>query len=358
MLVLKLLTAWLAVTCLVPGVALAEEASPRPGGAPSRELVFLTWSDYIDPDLLAEFERACGCGVKQVYFETDTRRDEILAERNGTGFDLVLASGVALKSYARLGWLEPLAIEKIRNLRHVDARWRSAMPQAEDYGVPYFWGTLGVAFRQDLVDGDILSWMDIFRPASDVSGKLVMLDDGRDLVTMALKALGHSLNTQDRSELREAERLLIEQRPHVKSYAYVSLSEESGLVSGEVVAATVYNGDALMLQEHEPNIRFLVPREGTNLWVDYLLVPRSSRNKDLAWQLIDFLNEPANAARNAQFVHYATPNQAARDLMPSDYLEDPVIFPGEEILAKSEFYTRLTPRVMKLRNSIHARVTQ
>lgn len=185
-----------------------------------------------------------------------------------------------------------------------------------------------------------------------------MIKSARDAIGMALKALGHSANSTDARALDEAEQLLLEQRPHVKSYTYVSLGEESDLVKGGIVAAMIYNGDALMLREHNSEIVFTVPREGGALWVDYLTVPRASPRKALAARFIDFLTEPRNAARNADFVHYATTNRGAEKLLPPEYFAEPVIYPPKDVLARCEFDAELAPRVVKRRNDIFARVLQ
>jgi spermidine/putrescine transport system substrate-binding protein len=173
---------------------------------------------------------------------------------------------------------------------------------------------------------------------------------------MALKSLGHSANTEDRKAIREAARVLRAQRPFVRSYEYVSLTEESALVSGEIWASMMYSGDALMVQEFHDDIVYVVPEEGGNLWVDYLVVMQSSPRKDLVAKFIDFLNRPEVAARNAEFVFYATPNTAARAHLSKGYFDNDVIHPDEAVLSRSEVYRELPPRVQKTLNSEFAQI--
>ena len=130
------------------------------------------------------------------------------------------------------------------------------------------------------------------------------------------------------------------------------------LVRGEARAAMVYSGDAMMVAEHNENIAYVVPEEGSNLWVDYLAVLKRSRQKQLAMDFINFLNEPENAAQLAQFVYYATPNREAEKRLPKEFLEDPVIYPDQNVLAKSEFYRELPPRVQKRYNAVLPRVIE
>jgi spermidine/putrescine transport system substrate-binding protein len=183
-----------------------------------------------------------------------------------------------------------------------------------------------------------------------------MVSDSRDVIGMALKALGYSANSTNERELAEAEQLLLKQKPYVRNYAYLSMGQESVLVKGDVWMVMMYSGDALMLKEHNPEIMYVVPREGGNIWVDYIAILRSSANKDLARQFINFINEPQIAARLAQFVYYATPNQAAEKLLPKEFLENPIIYPPEEVIEKSEIYEPLSVEAVKARNRIYFRV--
>jgi len=320
------------------------------------ELLVLNWPNYLDPDLVERFERQYGVKVREVYFEGDDQRDEMLVNSDGAGYDVVLVSGNMLQTYLRSGWLEPVTEVQVPNLKHVSPRWRNAFPAADGFAIPYTWGTLGIGYREDLVPEPIESWMQLFRPAEPLQGRIAMLSHNRDLVGMALMALGHSSNSQNAQELIEAEELLLAQRPHVRTYGYIGLTPDSAMVSGEIVASMMFNGDALMLQEFEPGIRFGVPREGGNLWVDYFVVMSRSIRKDLAFAFVDFLNDPKNAAQAAQFVYYATTNESAEKLLPGDFRTDPVIYPSPETLERSEFFKPLPPRIIGRYNSITANV--
>jgi len=324
--------------------------------AAPQELVFLNWSDYMDLELLAEFEKKHGVKVKQIYFEHDEARDNILVEADGKGYDLAIVNGGNMTAYRQRGWLASINEADVPNLKHVDRRWITAFDAAVGHAAPYFWGTLGIGYRSDLVSEPITSWMQLFRPPERLQGRIGMIGDPTDLLGMALKALGYSVNSANPQELAEAERLLITQKPFVRTYSYVSLSEGSSLVTGDVIASMMYSGDALMVAEHQSDIVYVVPEEGGNIWVDYLVVMEGSTNKKLAKLFIDFLNEPENAARLAQFVYYATPNLAAERLLPREFLDDPTIYPSSDVLKKSEFHAELSPRADRSRNTIFSRV--
>lgn len=320
------------------------------------ELKVLTWSDYIDPEVVAEFEAATDIKLTFVYFETSEARDDLMIASGGTGYDLILVNDYALRLYRQRGWLAPITTAEAPNLRHIAPRWLPGEQQGPQYGVPYFWGTLGIAYRADLIGKPITRWMDLFEPPAELQGRIVMIKDTRDLIGMALCARGHSVNSTDPRALADARELLLRQKPHVKAYSYVSLNEESALVTGEVWAAQIYNGDVLMLQKHHPEIRFIAPEEGTNLWVDMWAVAAQSNRKAAAFKFIDYINDPETAARIAEFVHYATPNRAAASILPEDYHADPVINPPEEVLQRSERYELLPPRIMRDWNTVFAEI--
>ena len=340
-----------AIAALLAVLATAAPLAGDPEGTPQR-LVFLTWADYIDPELVEQFERESGTRVELAYFESDDRRDEILAGNDGRGYDVVLVNGLMLSAYAERGWLAPLPVTAMTGLEQIENRWRTAFPAAERYGAAYFWGTLGIGYRRDLVPDGFDSWQDFFAPAEALRGHISMLKSSRDVVGMALKSLGHSANSDDRTAIREAGRLLQAQKPFVRSYEYVQLGENSSLLSGEVWASLMYSGDALMLQEHSDDIEYVVPDEGGNLWVDYLAIAQESPHRKLAARFIDFLNRPEVAARNAEFVYYATPNRAARAYLSDEYFANPVIHPSESVISRSETYRELAPRAQKTLNSI------
>lgn len=353
----KLAGAFAAAAALVlHGLVVAAAPARADVDFNGQELTFLTWSDYIDTGVVAEFEKRFNARITFRYYESDQARTEILATANGHGIDLILVSGSDLNQYARRGWVAPLDDLDIPNRKNVDPRWFSEFEGGSVYGIPYFWGTVGIAYRRDLVPAPITSWSQLLNPPPELNGKILMNKDARELLAIANLALGHSVNSSDLGQLRQARRLLQAQAPSVKDYSYVSLTENSALVTGEAWATTIYNGDVLMLQEHNDRIAYAQPREGSILWVDYLTVTATSQKKRLAAAFINYLNEPKNAARLAEYVYYATPNAAAKEHLSQEYFSNPVIFPSNEQQARMTHLKPLAPRATKFANSLMARL--
>jgi spermidine/putrescine transport system substrate-binding protein len=348
-----------SATCLVASccVALASVLLPSVGSPEDgEELIVLTWVEYLAPALVAEFEQETGATIRFSYFGSDEHRDEILATNIGRDYDVVLVNGASVPTYVARGWLAALSPKSLPNLKHIDRRWRSAYAGTEEFAVPYFWGTLGIAYRKDLIPQGLSSWKEFYQPPESLRGRISTLKSRRDIVGMALKALGHSANSSDRDEIRAAGRLLAAQKPFVRLYGYIDVDEKSPLVTGEVWASMVYSGDAGQLRPHGMQIEYVVPEEGTNIWCDYFAVLQSSSRKELAAKFIDFMSRPDVASRNSIALKYASPNAAARARLPEADLADTIMNPTEEVVSRSEMYQRLPPRAQKLVNSIYATI--
>lgn len=319
-------------------------------------LKIYTWSEYIDPEVVTEFEEEFDATLIFNYFESDQARDEELAAVAGRSYDLLLINSVQVERYGKRGWVDPIDWAAIPNARHLDPKWMSAFAGVETYAVPYFWGTLGIAYRQDLFPDGFNSWMDLLKPEESLRDRIIMINDSRELTALALKAAGHSANSSETGHLSEAHNLLMAQRSYVQQYAYPTLGEDSALLSGEVWAASMYSGDVMMLQDQDERIEYSLPKEGGLMWVDYFTVAQSSDKKMLAHQFLDFINRPSIAARLAEWVYYATPNMAAAKLMPGEYLDNPVINPTPSQLIDSEFIQPMPSRARKKVNAIGAQL--
>lgn len=327
--------------------------------APPQELTFLNWSEYIDPELVIKFEDQFNAKIRLVTFDSDDSRDQLLVSTEGENFDVAVVDGNSIPAYISRGWLANVSEREIPTIKHIIPKWGTAYEGADEYAVPYFWGTVGIAYRSDLVKTPITSWMDILKPHEELHEKFFMLPQSRELVDIALKALGYSVNSSgDPGVYKQAKKLLLEQKQYVKKYDVPATHERSSLISGEILAAATYSGDALALKEFNENITFVVPSEGTILWVDYLVVMAKSEKKKLAMDFINFLNEPQTAAAHAEYMYYASPNAEAEKLLPEEFLSDALIYPSDEIIKKCEIEHKLPARNYKTRNSIFMEVTR
>jgi spermidine/putrescine transport system substrate-binding protein len=346
----------ICLLCLCSFVYIANVVADPQTSDAKQKLVFLNWGEYLDPELTEKFEQLHDVELIEFYFESDEGRDQLLAENDAQGYDLIMLNDLNVEVYAKRGWIDPLDKEKIPNLKQIDQYWIDIVPGAEEYVVPYFWGTIGIAYRTDLVKEPITQWKQLLNPAPHLQGQIDMINDGRCLVSAALLSLGYSPNSADVTQINEAKAILLAQKPYVKEYTVLEVGEGSELLSGSVIAAMTYNGDAVSTMDNSDNVEFVVPEEGTVLWIDYLTVAKASQNKDLAHAFINFLNEPENAAQLAEYMFYASPNKGAEKLLTPELLENPLVYPPAELMQKSAPLTPLPPRAIKQINTIAVQV--
>lgn len=274
-------------------------------------LQLFIWEEYIDPEVLAEFEKETGIKVVESNYGSN---EEMLAkvQASGGGYDLVVPSDYAVQLMARQGLLAPLDKAKLPNLQHLNPRFSNPVyDPGLQYSVPYLWGMTGIAYLTDRVDPAPESWAALFDPvqAAKYAGLISILDDNREALGCALLYLGLSPNSTDPVEIRRAGDVLRAQKAFVQKYD--SESFEDSLAAGSTVLIQGWSGETIVAQGENENVRFVLPREGALLFVDNIAILASSKQQDAAMALINFLNRPDIAARICNFVMYATPNQAA-----------------------------------------------
>ncbi len=317
-------------------------------------MVILNWVDYLAPQVEAAFEAETGHTLKTVYFDKDNERDEILVSAAGKNFDIAIMDNVAVKQFTKSGALHPLPDALYDN---IDEEWRSACGNT---GLPYFWGTLGLAYRLDKFDSPPRSWRALMMPAPRIKGHIAMQTDSVDLLLPALKTLGLPMNTENIDDLKRAYHLLQEQQSSVLTYEYIVSYYDTAADKDDIYLALVFSGDqnSLNLGEPSPRWGYSIPEEGSSLWLDCLVILDSSDHKPAAEQFLAFINRPDIAALNAEVVGPATPNTPARALLDAGILNDEATYPPQSVIKNSTRYHLLTPETIGLRSRIVNAVTQ
>jgi spermidine/putrescine transport system substrate-binding protein len=308
------------------------------------QLNLFIWPDYMDPELIEEFEAAYGVTVAIDYYDTNEAMIAKL-QAGGTGqYDLVVASDYAVEVLRGESLLEPLDHALLPNLGNLAARFRDApFDPGNVYTAMYQWGTSGLGIRSDLVEGGEpeASWRLVFDPAAQ-AGPFTMLNDPRETIGAALIYLGHSANSTDTEELAEAERLLVAQRDRVLTYAPFASARDL-LASGDAVVAHNFSGDILMVAGEVPAVRYVIPSEGSVVWTDNLAVPAGAPNPRLAHAFINFILDAEVGARLSNWTRYASPNEAAMASLDPELLADPAVYPDSAVMARLEFLRDLGP---------------
>ncbi len=307
---------------------------PRAGATEEEaKLNFYNWDTYIGEDTLEDFKGASGIDVKMDLFADNDELFTKLKEGN-PGYDLIVPTNDYVERMIAADMLVELDHALIPNASNLDSNFRDAEFDAgRKYSMPYMWGTIGIGYRKSKVAAPPDSWKWLFDSDAH-SGRIALLGDASPVMQMGLKYLGHSLNVTDMNLIKQVEDLLIKQKPHIKVFA-----KDNGqdlLLSGEVDLTMEWNGDILQVMAEDDDIGYVVPKEGGLLWQDCLCIPKGGRHPTNAHKFINYILEAQPGADIANFIQYATPNAAAKALLPEEYTTNPAIFPPDEVTQRSE----------------------
>ncbi len=307
------------------------------------------WHEYIDPDLVTRFEEEQGC---RVIIDTFDSNETMLAslKEGGAAYDILVPSSYMVKVLERERMIQPLDHARIPNLEHLDRVYLSetAFDKEMRVSVPYLVAPSVVAYIEGAIESPRASWHLLDQPA--LKGRITLLNDARETIGAALKALGYSLNTFDESELAEARDLVIRWKRNIA--AFESDLYNHGIASEEYLLVHGYAGDLFQSRETNPRVVVVVPEEGTSIACDDLVIPVDAPNPDLAHAFINFLCDPGVAAANMDYLRYLAPNRSAYELVSDEIRNEPTIFIDPIVRGRSEMIDDLGPLGNALYESI------
>ncbi|CAN5677325.1 spermidine/putrescine ABC transporter substrate-binding protein PotD [soil metagenome] len=301
---------------------------------PSNQLNIYSWADYLHPETIPEFERRYGISV---VYDTFASNEALLAklQAGATAYDIIVPTSYMIKQLRKLGKLTGLDHDRIPNLKNIMSRFQNPKfdPNLE-HSIPYTWGTTGIAFNSESVlkrDWPINT--DIFWN-KNYGHRMTLLDDARETIGMALKRNGESFNCIDERQIGMAVTELIVQKPLTMCYTSDQVIVQ--LASGDSWLSLVYSGDAYQAQRENKNVKYVIPENGTSIWLDNMCIPTGAPHRENAYKWINFMLEPEIAAATASYTRYATPNQLAFKLLPTDVTSDQNLYPPPPVMAKCE----------------------
>ena len=322
------------VLCLICLLAVAcSPASEGKGDKKPVTLHLFTWSDYTEETAAKEFEQKFGI---KVVTDTFGSNEELLAKMQGgaSGYDITVPSDYMVSIMVKQGLLAEIDPSKIPNLAQVYKHLKGLYYDPKNtYSIPYLWGTTGIGYNSDVVQTPPESWQTLFDERS--KGKISLLNDEREVFAMALRTEGFSINSTDPKQVAAAKVRLMTQKPLIKTYT--SENYDQLLVSGEVALAHGWSGTVLRAAAEKPSIKYVIPREGGTIWQDNLCVLKTSTHKSEAMAFINYLLEPAVAARISTKVKYASANEAARTFLPKELATNPVIYPPKSTIERLDW---------------------
>ncbi|MBO9708705.1 MAG: spermidine/putrescine ABC transporter substrate-binding protein [Caulobacter sp.] len=333
----SLLTAMGAAAIGISFSACGQKPAGEAAGSASGEeakLNFYNWDTYIGETTLGDFKKATGVDVNMSLFATN---DELFAKlkAGNAGYDVIVPSNEFVTRMSQAGMLEELDHAKIPNFKNVDPAFLNPdYDPGRKYSMPYTWLVLGIGYRKSKVQGVPDSWKWLF-DSDKYKGRIALLSESADLVRLSAKYLGHSVNNIPPELVNQIEAMLIKQKPFVK--AFHDDNGQDMLVAGDVDLVLEYNGDIAQVMKDDPDLAFVIPKEGSLLNSDTLCIPKGAPRPDNAHKFINYLLDAKAGAEISKTILYPTPNAAAKALMPPEYKDNPVIFPSAAELAKCEY---------------------
>ncbi|MCJ8009795.1 PotD/PotF family extracellular solute-binding protein [Lederbergia wuyishanensis] len=307
------------------------------------------WGDYIDPDLIKKFEKETG--IKVIY-ETFDSNEAMMTKisQGGTSYDISVPSEYAISKMKEENLLLPLDQSKLPNLKYIDKRFMDlSFDPKNQYSIPYFWGTVGIVYNPKMLGGkEIKSWNDLWDP--EFKNQIFLVDGAREVMGMGLNSLHYSLNETNEERLLEAKNKLDKLTPNVKA---IIGDEIKLLIANEEAAIGVtWSGEAADIMWENEDIDYVVPEEGSNLWFDNMVIPKSAQNVEGAHKFINFMLDPENAAQNAEYIGYSTPNAKALEYMPEEMTSDERFYPSPELTERLEVYDNLGKKMLAHYNDL------
>lgn len=299
------------------------------------------WGDYIDQDIIAIFEEETGIDIIYDTFETNESMYTKVKTMGASAYDVVIPSDYMIKRMSDEGLLAEIDVSELKNYDLISDKYKGLEFDPDNkYSVPYMWGTVGILYNTTMVDEPVTSWSILWN--DKYTRNLFMMDSVRDSIGVTLKLLGYSLNSTNLDHLKEAESKLMEQKPLVLAYTADEVKDK--MIAGEAALAVVYSGDAITCMDPDfgnPDLEYSVPEEGSNLWFDSMCILADSPNKQAAMRFIDFMCRTDIASKNRDFINYSTPQIEVYESLPDDIKSDPVQYPSDAVLEKSEIFVDL-----------------
>ncbi len=333
---------FLGVTGLGLAAAVLGQAVPslRPRkayGALSGKVSLCTWPNYHSQANLDQFTKDTGVPIQVTVLGSN---EEMLAklQAGSAGWDVFVPTNYTIATYVKLGLIDPLDVAKLANFdasAH-DPRFTDAgTVDGKVYAVPKDWGTTGYAINIKSVSPDLSTWKEFWdKTQTDYSGKVTVHDYQLTTIGNALKYFGYSFNSVDPKELAEAEKLLLAVKPHLFA---ITSDYQPAMRNGDAVMCMCWTGDATQLSRDLPEIKYVIGKEGGEIWTDFFAIPKEAPNKDAAYALIDFLQTPAVNAKEVEAHGYPPTDKRVTALLPEALTKNPVLYPAAELLTNLEF---------------------
>jgi spermidine/putrescine-binding protein len=329
---------WMAATgCFLSAAAFFCGCGSTGSTAENGEVYVYNWGEYVDPDAIKMFEEETG--IRVIYDEFET--NEAMYPKVETGasvYDVICPSDYMVQKMMEKRLLAELDYDNIPNAKNIGEEYfaqTASFDPGNKYCVPYCWGTVGILYNRTMVEDPVTSWSILWD--EKYKDNILMQDSVRDAFMVALKRNGFSANTLEEEELRIARDDLIAQKPLVQAYVIDQVRDK--MIGGEAALGVIYSGEAIYTQRENPDLEYVIPDEGTNVWIDCWVIPKNAPNQENGEKFIDFMCRADIALMNFEYITYSTPNTAARDLIEEEEIRNsPIAFPDLSLYQLETFH--------------------
>lgn len=337
-----------AVTLILFGVSVYMQKISS-SSSQSDKLVIYNWGDYIDPELITKFTKETGIEVQYETFDSNESMYTKI-KQGGTTYDITVPSDYMIDKMRKEHLLIKLDKSQIKGLDNIGSKFMGmSFDKHNDYSVPYFWGTLGIVYNDTMVDKAPEHWSDLWK--QEYKNDIMLVDGAREAMGIGLGTLGYSLNSKSMTELNAASKKLDDLTPNIK--AIVGDEMKGYMINDNAAIGVTFSGEASEMLNSNEHLHYVVPSEGSNLWFDNLVIPKTAKHIKEAYAFINFMLQPENAAQNAEYIGYATPNTEAKKLLPNDIKENKAFYPSEETFNHLEVYDNLGQKWLGIYNDLY-----
>lgn len=324
------------------------ELQKSQGYTKNNTLTLYNWGDYIDPALIKKFEKQTGYHVSVETFDSNEAMYTKI-KQGGTAYDLAVPSEYMIEKMRKAHLLKPIDHRRLTGYQNIGKDFlNQSFDPGNKYSLPYFWGTLGIIYNDQLVKKPLTHWSDLWSP--DYRGQIMVVDSARDMMAVGLIENGQSVNSTNPAVLKAAKDKLDQMAPNVK--AIVADEIKMYMVQNEASVAVTWSGEAAEMLDNNPHLHYVIPEEGSNLWFDNLVIPKTAKHEKAAYAFLNFMLEPKNAAQNAEYIGYSTPNIPAKALLPAATRNNPGYYPSQKVIDRLQVYSDLSPTTVGRYNDL------
>lgn len=324
------------LSLLLAGACLVTAGCGSSGDAPKNEekvLNLYSWADNFSPEVLADFEKKYNCKIN---YDVFANNEELLAkiQAGGAAYDVIQPSDYMVATMVKLDLLETLNKEKIKNTENIlPALQKAPYDPTGNHSVVYTWGVTGIAYNNKYVKAAPESWSDLWK--DDYKGRVILLNDNREVIGMALKKDGHSVNSKNQEEINAAVDNLHKLIPNLLAFDTDTIKQK--FIAEEAWIGTMWSGDAYFAHKDNSDISFTIPKEGAVIWADTFAVPKGAKHKELAETFINYLYDPQVSAKNYEYIGYNDPNAKAETYHSEEYNKNPILKAARDYITQGEW---------------------